>query len=293
MNGRSSIAKDWICEKWENVEIRYRPKEILQDLKTNFQHLMLVDTFQYGKMLILDGIVQTTEKDEFIYHEMMAHVPLFSHPNPRKVLIIGGGDGGVLREVLKHESVEEATLVEIDAKVIDFCKSHLPTISNGAFDDKRATIINADGGEFVKKTNNSYDIVIVDSPDPIGPAQVLFSAEFYQDIHRIMKPDGIMVRQTGSTQMQRDEQEQAYRILKNIFQYNAFYLYSVPTYIGGFFSSLFSSDSIDPIGKKHENKSKEDLIKFQTKYYNEKIHSGAFDLPPFMEDICCDAFQRE
>jgi spermidine synthase len=245
--------------------------------------MILVDTFQYGKMLLLDGIVQTTEKDEFIYHEMMAHVPLFSHPNPKKVLIIGGGDGGVLREVIRHEDVEDVTLVEIDAKVIDFCKKHLPTISNGAFDDKRTKIIIADGAEYARKTSNSYDIVIVDSPDPIGPAQVLFSAEFYQDLHRIMNQDGIMVRQTGSIHMQKKEQEQAYGLLKNIFQYNAIYLYSVPTYIGGFFSSIFSSDKINPRSAEIQNIVEKDLNKFETKYYSTRIHSGAFSLPPFME----------
>lgn len=282
---RCNEHNEWISEKWENVEVRYRAKEILHELKTDFQHMMLIDTIQYGKMLLLDGIVQTTEKDEFIYHEMMAHVPLFSHPNPKKVLIIGGGDGGVLREVLKHDNVEDATLVEIDPKVIDFCKRHLPGISNGAFDDKRTNIILADGAEYVRETVNKYDIVIIDSPDPIGPARILFSSQFYRDIYRVMKPGGIMVRQTGSIHLQAKEQEQEYRLLKDIFQYNALYLFAIPTYIGGFFSSIFCSDTINPRTAEIHNTVEIDLKKFQTKYYSPKIHAGAFHLPLFMDNI--------
>ena len=140
---------DWIYEKWENVHVSYKVKEIIKEMETDFQHLLLVDTFQYGKMLLLDGIVQTTEKDEFIYNEMMTHVPLTSHPNPSKVLIIGGGDGGVLREVLKHDAVDRATMVEIDPMVIDFCKKHLPSLSDGAFDDSRTELVIDDGFAFV------------------------------------------------------------------------------------------------------------------------------------------------
>jgi len=284
---------EWISEKWKNVEVRYRVKNILQELKTDFQHIMLLDTHQYGKMLLLDGRVQTTEKDEFIYHEMMAHVPLLSHPNPEKVLIIGGGDGGVLREVLKHDSVENATIVEIDPLVISFCNEHLPSISNGAFDNERTKLIIADGANHIRETDNKYDIVIVDSPDPVGPAQILFSGQFYRDIYSVLRPGGIMVRQTGSTQMQAEEQEQAYGLLKDIFQYNAFYLYSVPTYVGGLFSTIFCSDTIDlktiDINKIIE---KFDLNKFKTKYYSPEIHYGAFQIPPFMEIINKNGFER-
>ena len=165
----------WISEKWKSVEVRYRIKKILKESRTDFQHMMLVDTYQYGKMLVLDGIVQTAEKDEFIYHEMMAHVPMLSHPNPQKVLIIGGGDGGVLREVLRYDSVEKATIIEIDSEVVSTCQEHLPFISNGAFDDRRTNLIIGDGADYIQKTDARYDVIIVDSPDPIGPAQALFS----------------------------------------------------------------------------------------------------------------------
>jgi len=276
----------WIHENWENVEVRYRTKKFLKEMQTEFQHLLLVDTFEYGNMLLLDGIVQTTEKDEFVYHEMMAHIPLFSHPSPRKVLIVGGGDGGVLREVLKHESVEKATLVEIDPLVVDFCKEHLPSISNGAFDDRRTEVIIADGAEYLQDTSNQYDIIIVDSPDPIGPARILFSKSFYDSIAKAMKPGGIMVRQTGSVELQAQEQTRANRFLKEIFAYTSFYVYTVPTYVGGLFSTVFCSFTIDP--KTVDRKTIEkrfDTNTFQTKYYTPWIHIGAFHIPPFMEEI--------
>lgn len=276
---------EWAIEKWENVHVHYQVKEVLQEMKTDFQHLLLVDTFHYGKMLLLDGIVQTTKKDEFIYHEMMTHVPLLSHPSPGKVLIIGGGDGGVLREVLKHNAVDKATMVEIDPLVIDFCKEHLPSISDGAFDDARTELIVDDGFTFVKDTTDQFDIIIVDSPDPIGPAEILFSKDFYNGIRRALKPGGIMVRQTGSIHMQCQEQVQANGLLNSLFKYSQFYVYAVPTYIGGLFSTIFCSDTVDPmdqdIGTILE---KYDSGKINTKYYNPGLHVGAFHVPLFLTD---------
>ena len=275
----------WISEKWENIEVRYRVKEILQELRTDFQHMILIDTFQYGKMLLLDGIVQTTEKDEFIYHEMMTHVPLLSHPNPQEVLIIGGGDGGVLREVLRYDSVEKATIVEIDPQVVSFCQEHLPVISGGAFADDRTNLIIADGADYIHTTDARFDIIIVDSPDPIGPAQVLFSEQFYQDIYNALRSGGIMVRQTGSLHMQAKEQRQAYRLLKDIFQYNFFYLYSVPTYVGGFFSTVFCSSTINPRTIDIKNISARfNLNNLMTRYYSPDLHVRAFHIPPFFEE---------
>jgi spermidine synthase len=276
---------EWVSEKWENVEVRYRVRKILEESKTDFQHMILMDTFEYGKMLLLDGIVQTTEEDEFIYHEMMTHVPLLSHPDPQNVLIIGGGDGGVLREVLRHDSIEKATIVEIDPEVIRFCNEHLPFISNGAFGDGRTDLIIADGAEYIRETDDRYHIIIVDSPDPKGPAQILFSEQFYRDIYNALRPGGIMVRQTGSIHLQAQEQRQAYKLLKDIFQYNAFYLYPVPTYVGGFFSTIFCSDTIDPktVDIKHITE-RFNRNKLGTKYYSPEIHSGAFNIPPFLRE---------
>ncbi len=277
-------GSDWISEKWEDVEIRYRLKSFLHNEETDFQHLQLVDTYEYGKMLLLDGIVQTTERDEFIYHEMMVHVPMLSHPDPRKVLIIGGGDGGILREVLRYKTIEKATIVEIDPLVIDFCREHLPGLSRGAFEDKRTDLVIADGASFIKETKNRFDVIIVDSPDPIGPAGVLFSEEFYMDIHKVTDAGGVMVRQTGSLHMQAGEQEEAYGLLSNLYIHTAFYVYTVPTYIGGLFSTIFCSDSIDPFEMTKEVlQRKKSQASIDTLYYNPGIHIGAFHIPGFFK----------
>ncbi|MGA8181956.1 MAG: polyamine aminopropyltransferase [Desulfobacterales bacterium] len=275
----------WVKEKWKNIETRYRIKRVLYEENGEFQHIQLVDTHEYGKMLLLDGIVQTTEKDEFFYHEMMVHVPMLAHPDPKQVLIIGGGDGGILREVLRHPQVEKTVMVEIDSNVVDFSKKYLPSINNGAFEDKRAKIIFADGAGYVEKTDDAYDVVIVDSPDPIGPAQVLFSEKFYVQVHQRLNSNGIMVRQTGSLQIQADEQKQAHKVLRNIFTHVAFYVYCVPTYIGGLFSSVFCSESINPKNiRSDEIQTKVNEVSLETTYYNPGIHIGSFHLPQFFKN---------
>jgi spermidine synthase len=275
----------WVSEKWKNVETRYRIKAVLYEEKSEFQHIHLVDTHEFGKMLLLDGIVQTTEKDEFFYHEMMVHVPMLSHPDPKQALIIGGGDGGILREVLRHPQVEKATMVEIDPKVVDFSKKYLPSINNGAFEDKRTDLVFADGADYVEKTTDIYDVVIVDSPDPIGPARVLFSERFYHQVHRVLNPNGIMVRQTGSLQLQADEQKQSYKVLKNIFACVGFYVFSVPSYVGGLFSSVFCSENINPKNIHFDEiQTKVNDISLETTYYNPGIHVGSFHLPEFLKN---------
>lgn len=274
----------WVVEKWGNVETRYRVKNVLHEEKTRFQHMRLIDTYEFGKMLLLDDVVQTTEKDEFFYHEMMAHVPMLSHPDPKQVLIIGGGDGGVLREVLLYPGIIKVTLVEIDEKVVDFSRKHLPGISNGAFDNKKARLVFDDGARFIEKTKDKYDVVIVDSSDPVGPAQILFMENFYINVKKKLNKNGIMIRQTGSLQMQPDEQKDTYNELKNIFTHIAFYVFCVPTYIGGLFSSVFCSQSIDPKKIKFEElEAKTAAVGLKTRYYNPGIHIGAFHIPEYLK----------
>ncbi|MGD9157750.1 MAG: polyamine aminopropyltransferase [Desulfobacteraceae bacterium] len=275
----------WISEEWHNVEIRYGIKELLYEDDSEFQHTRIVDSYQYGRMLLLDGIVQTTEKDEFIYHEMMVHVPMLSHPNPEKVLIIGGGDGGILREVLRYKSVASVTMVEIDPGVIDLCKKYLPMINNGAFEDLRTNLIISDGAVFVKEAGKKYDVVIVDSCDPVGPATVLFSRAFYSDIHDLLTPDGIMVCQTGSLHMQPDEQVEIHSLLAGIYSSAYPYVFAVPTYIGGLFSAMFCSDKIDPnktdISVLEKKAATNNII---TRFYNPGMHIGAFHVPGFLKE---------
>ena len=281
--------RTWVSEKWNNVQILYKVRSILHENHSEFQHTQVVDSYQYGKMLLLDGFVQTTEKDEFIYHEMMVHVPMLSHPNPEKILIIGGGDGGILREVLRYDSVSSVTMVEIDSKVIDLCQEYLPMISAGAFNDKRTNLVIADGAVFVKETKDKFDVIIVDSSDPIGPAKVLFSKSFYMALHDLMTNNGILARQTGSLHLQIDEQKEAFDLLTGIYSYTEPFVFAVPTYVGGFFSAMFSSDSINPfdigISTLEDRVAKNRL---ETRYYNPGIHMGAFHVPRFLKErlIC-------
>ena len=281
--------QSWVCEKWNNVETLYRVKSILYENHSEFQHTQVVDSHEYGRMLLLDGIVQTTEKDEFIYHEMMVHVPILSHPNPERILIIGGGDGGILREVLKHSSVSSVTMVEIDSEVIDLCQEYLPMINAGAFEDERTNLVINDGAVFIKETKDKFDVIIFDSPDPIGPARVLFSEEFYSNLQDHMTSNGILVRQTGSIHLQSDEQREAYGLLAGVFSYTEPFVFAVPTYVGGFFSAMFSSDSINPLNM--DISILEERVarnRLETRYYNPGIHIGAFHVPRFFKErlIC-------
>ena len=277
--------QEWVREAlFDDLVIQYRIRQVLHEEQTPYQKIQLVDSERYGKMLLLDGVVQTTEKDEFVYHEMLAHVPLFAHESPRRVLIIGGGDGGMLREVLRHPTVEKATMVEIDEAVIEFSRRHLPMISQGAFDDPRADVLVDDGARFIEQPGEQYDVVIVDSCDPIGPATVLFQKAFYQKIHDRLTAKGILVRQTGSTVLQPGIQRDAHEHLRQVFPWNALYVFAVPTYIGGFFSSSFScKDSAALEISRQALAAKYDALGLATRYYNPGVHTGSFNLPEYMK----------
>lgn len=273
----------WFSETLHStVRQALRVKKVLYSGKSLFQKMLVLDTESFGRALILDGVVQTTEKDEFIYHEMMAHVPLFSHPNPKRVLIIGGGDGGILREVLKHP-VEEAYLVEIDEQVITLCKKYLKTICRNAFTDPRTRVVVEDGAKFIVSQRQPFDVVIIDSTDPIGPAKVLFSKKFYQDVKQLLCPSGILVRQTGSTFLQANEWIQNYRQVKSFFDQAHPFVVAIPTYIGGFFSLLFASSGIDPGALDRVGlAARFGELGLATRYYNPEIHESSFQLPENM-----------
>jgi len=274
----------WFHETlFEDVKLGLQGK-LLYSKKTGFQDMKIFQTPAHGRLLLLDGTIQTTEKDEFIYHEMLTHPLLLAHPNPEKVLIIGAGDGGILREVLKHP-VKEAAMVEIDGDVIEFSKKYLPSLSKGAFDDPRARIIIDDGAKFVRETKEKFDVVIVDSPDPIGCAKVLFSKKFYRDIYNCMSADGMMIRQAGSTMYQFDELIENYRLLKRIFPITIVELAAIPTYVGGFFSLLIGSKKIHPGRPMRTVRSRYRKLKLKTKYYNPEIHVTSQALPNFVKEV--------
>lgn len=223
----------WLTEnERENLQLSYRLKEIVFSRRSPFQHVLIADSYDFGRMLVLDGIVQTTSIDGFIYNEMIAHVPLSVHPRPKNVLIIGGGDCGVAREAVKYDGVEHVDLVEIDEWVVRACREHLPEVS-GRLSDSRVHYLFKDGVEYVKHCKNRYDVIIIDSSDPIGPAKQLFEAEFYQNVCHALKEDGIMVCQSQSPIFHADVMRQTYRRIDRLFPVTRMYTAVVPTYPGG------------------------------------------------------------
>ncbi len=270
----------WYTEKQtKDLGITCKIKETLHVEKSEFQHIALIDTNQYGRMLVLDGTVQTTIQDEFVYHEMISHVPLFTHPNPRKVAVIGGGDGGSIREILKHKSVEKACLVEIDKKVVEVSKRYLPEISV-ALDDSRAQVCIEDGIEFVKNHKNEFDVIMVDSTDPVGPAVGLFVKGFYQSIHDALKEDGVFVAQTESPFLNGELITSVYKDVQEVFPIARLYLCCVPTYPSGMWTFTLGSKKFDPLKVEENN-----IEELDFKYYSKEIHKAAFALPPFVKKL--------
>ncbi|MGD8911722.1 MAG: polyamine aminopropyltransferase [Candidatus Thiodiazotropha sp.] len=274
---------------YDAVSQNLRIDKLYFEHKTDHQHLMIFHNAALGRVMTLDGIVQTTEKDEFIYHEMMAHVPILAHGEARQVLIIGGGDGGMLREVLKHQMVDQATMVEIDATVIEMAKQYLPNHSAGAFDDPRANIVISDGIDFVCQTEQRFDVIISDSTDPIGPGEVLFTDDFYHHCREILNPGGIMVTQNGVAFFQLDEVTTTHRRMKKSFADQAFYCAAVPTYYGGVMTFAWGSQEnglrevdLPTLQKRFE------LSAIETRYYTPDIHRASFALPRYIQDALKD-----
>ena len=264
---------------------RFRVDRVLFEDRSEHQDVLVFETPLYGRVLAIDGIIQTTEKDEFAYHEMMTHVPIFAHGRAKKVLIIGGGDGGILREVLRHPGVKLCHMVDIDDMVVEISKKHLPTLSAGAFDNPRARVVIADGCKFVKETTHKYEVVIVDSTDPIGPGAVLFTEEFYADCRSCMTPGGIIVTQSGVPFAQPDEFPTTRNRLRTVFADASVYLTSVPTYACGFMALGWGSDD----AKKRTVSEKRLAARFAkagftTKYYTPAIHKAAFQHPAWIAD---------
>jgi len=231
---KDDIKSDlWIEEKHRvQTALRFRVNATLFRGKSPFQEVAVVDTVPLGRMLLNDGLVMCTDKDEFVYHEMIAHVPLFVHPDPKRVLVIGGGDGGTVREVLRHRSVKVCRLVEIDKMVVDACRKFMPSVSK-ALGDRRAKVTIADGVRFVATTNERFDVVIVDSTDPIGPAAPLFGRKFYSNVRRVLNPGGIVVSQGESPFYEAESQNSLVGILASVFNRTHVYNFSNLSYPGG------------------------------------------------------------
>ncbi|QMT16944.1 spermidine synthase [Planococcus maritimus] len=274
------MAGFWYTEKQtENFGITMKINKTLHTEQTDFQYLEMAETAEWGNMLFLDGMVMTSEKDEFVYHEMVAHVPLFTHPNPENVLVVGGGDGGVIREILKHPSVKKATLVDIDGKVIEYSKKFLPSIASG-LEDARVEVIVGDGFMHIAESENEFDVIMVDSTEPVGPAVNLFSKGFYAGISKALKEDGIFVAQSDNPWFTPDLIKQVQSDVKEIFPITKLYLANIPTYPSGLWSFTIGSKKYNPLEVTAER-----FHDIDTKYYTPELHNAAFVLPKFVKDL--------
>lgn len=265
----------WFIEyEKDNLELHYRIKDIQYVSESPFQQIMILNSYNFGRMLVLDDAVQTTAADGFIYNEMITHVPLNIHKNPKRVMIIGGGDVGAAREVAKYPEIEQVDMVEIDELVVKACKEYLPEVS-GNLSDPRVNFIFQDGVKFVKNAEPVYDVVIVDSSDPVGPAVQLYETEFYSNVSKCLKEDGLMVCLGQSPFLDAESMKATCKKLKTVFPIVKPYMATVPTYPGGMWSFVIGS-------KKYSEPVKRDLPK-DTEYFNSDILEACFKLPEFVK----------
>jgi spermidine synthase len=280
--------ENWVEETLHRgFRVRLKADTVLFDSQTEHQRLIIFENADFGRVMMLDNIVQLTTKDEFVYHEMMSHVPLFAHGKAKKVLIIGGGDGGVLREVLKHPEVKAATLCEIDRGVIDLCRLHFPEISAGTYDDPRTNIVIADGTKFVAETGERFDVIMVDSTDPVGPGAVLFTREFYAGCRRCLAPGGLLVTQNGLPFLQASELQQSVGYFRELFKDASCYLATTPSYFGGPMSYGWATDNAKLKARKR-GKIERRYAKagsFPTRYWRPDVHVAAFALPNYVQEL--------
>ncbi|TVQ58057.1 MAG: polyamine aminopropyltransferase [Rhodobacteraceae bacterium] len=259
-----------------------REATLLYDSETAIQRLRVFRNPTFGRILTLDNVVQVTEGDEFVYHEMMSHVPIFSHGAARSVLIVGGGDGGMAREVLRHKGVERVVMVEIDPGVIEFSKRYLPGIGGGAFDDPRLEVVIADGADYMKADGERFDVIIVDSTDPIGPGVTLFTDSFYGHAKRRLTPEGVLVTQNGVPFMQPGELTNTLRAFKALFRDWGCYLATIPTYVGGPMAMGWGTDGPARDASLETLKTRYAEAGFETRYYTPEVHKAAFALPGYV-----------
>ena len=260
--------------------------KVIYDNTSNFQHIQVFENRKFGRVLTLDGVIQTTQGDEFIYHEMLTHVPILAHGNARRVLIIGGGDGGTAREVLRHQSVETVKMVEIDEGVITFSKTYLPTLSDGAFDDPRLNLVIADGADFVTESVDKFDVIIVDSTDPIGPGQVLFTDYFYNHAKKCLADGGVLVTQNGVPFMQPSELQSTMHAFQRLFVDWGCYTACIPTYAGGPMAFGWGGLSTAPRNVSVDMlRERLATARLDLSYYTPDVHKAAFSLPRYIEKL--------
>ncbi len=281
------MIENWIDETlYEGWRQRFLVKRELARFRSPFQEILIFDSVSHGRVLMLDGVVQITEADEFVYQEMLAHVPLVAHGSAKRVLIIGAGDGGVLRRVLEHKSVERVSMVEIDGDVIRLARQFIPSVSGNAWDDPRASVIVGDGIDFVANAPTaSVDVMIVDSTDPIGVGEVLFTEDFYRQASRVLGRDGLIVNQCGVPAMQGDELRETTRRRRNHFAFATAYVAAVPTYVGGLMTLGIASNNAITSGSDVaaiHHYAKSAGLTDRTNYWTPEIQKACFTLPPYI-----------
>jgi spermidine synthase len=286
--------KRWIAETLFDefgFRMTFQVDNVLYETQTEHQHLVLFEQPFFGKMLMLDGATQITKRDEFIYQEMMSHVPLLAHGNARDVLIIGGGDCGIAEEVLKHKTVRRLTQVEIDPAVVEFSKEHFPEFTTPVFADKRFESVIDDGAKYVAKTDHRFDVIIVDSTDPQGPGKVLFGAKFYAGCKRCLNKGGVLVTQNGVPFFQPAELISSVRKFRRLFADGTCYVAAIPTYIGGHMAIGFATDDkrLRQLPAKTIAARYRKTGSFKTRYWTPEIHVAAFAQPRFIADAVAKA----
>jgi len=289
--------KRWIPETlFEKLGFRmtFEVERVLYETETEHQHLVLFQHKHFGKVLMLDGATQVTTRDEFIYHEMMTHVPILAHGKAKHVLIIGGGDCGIAEEVLKHKAIKRLTQVEIDASVVEFSKQHFPEFTKPVLADKRFDLIIDDGMAFVQQTRERFDVIIVDSTDPEGPGAVLFTYDFYAACKRCLTPGGVLVTQNGVPFFQPAELVQSVGYFRKLFKDAGCYVASIPTYVGGHMAMGWATDDrklrevpVKTIADRYRKAGR-----FPTKYWTPEVHQAAFALPRFIAERVASAKPR-
>ena len=274
----------WYTEQHtENVRFSIKVNRHLYSYQSEFQRIDVFESFEFGRVLVLDGYLMVTEKDEFIYHEMITHVPMAVNPNIKRVLVIGAGDGGVVRELVRYKGITHIDMAEIDKAVVDICREYLPQTSC-KLDDPRVNLYFEDGLKFVERKNNEYDLIIVDSTDPFGPGESLFTEDFYRNCYRALKASGIMVNQHESPYYPDDALavQNTHRRIKSVFPLALVYQAHIPTYPSGHFLFGFASKGLDPIADLSDGW---DSLGIKTRYYNTDLHRGCFALPNYVKEL--------
>lgn len=271
---------EWFEERlYDHFRQAIRIDDVVYSGKSAFQDILIFENAFFGRVLVLDDVVQTTERDECYYHEMLTHLPMLGHGSVRSVLVVGGGDGGMLKEALKHP-IERGVLVDIDGDVIEVSKKYLPTICGGAFEDPRSEIIVGDGIDYVRTARERFDLIIVDSTDPIGPGEVLFRKSFYESCRSLLSDTGILVTQNGVPYFQGPELTSTYRHFSDLFPFRGVFLSPVPHYVGAHMAFGWASKGTDvaatdraTIAGRYRDSG------IETRFYNPDIHAAAFALP--------------